>query len=216
MTDRSSEPLSWAQQMFDICCAPHGQVRARKRALREAPENALGRWPANVLHDGSDEVIATFPAAPGQQHAITGTERAPRTVNAYGDFGTLRNGMEPRGDAGSAARYFYSAKADAEDRFGSKHPTVKPVELMRWLIRLVTPPGGTVLDPFAGSGTTGAAAMAEKMSAILIEREAGFVEDIKVRIAHAEGRGAHSAQVKNRMRVRHDAGPLFIVKGATE
>lgn len=87
----------------------------------------------------------------------------------------------------AADRVFYSAKADKDDRLGSKHPTVKPVDLMAYLCRLVTPPGGTVLDPFAGSGTTGMACMREGFNAILIEREAQFVADIKRRIAHVSG-----------------------------
>lgn len=86
-------------------------------------------------------------------------------------------------DAGSAARFFYSAKASKADRAGSKHPTVKPIALMQWLCRLVTPPGGTVLDPFAGSGTTGAAALAEGFNVVLCEREAEYVADIKRRFA---------------------------------
>jgi hypothetical protein len=72
------------------------------------------------------------------------------------------------------ARFFYTAKADAGDRIGSKHPTVKPVDLMQWLVRLITPPGGLVLEPFAGSGTTGEAAFREGMRCVMIEREEGF------------------------------------------
>jgi len=83
----------------------------------------------------------------------------------------------------SAARFFYSAKASKADRAGSKHPTVKPVSLMQWLCRLITPPGGTILDPFAGSGTTGAAARLEGFRAILIEREAEYQQDIRNRFA---------------------------------
>jgi DNA modification methylase len=85
------------------------------------------------------------------------------------------------GDRGYAKRAFYSAKASKADRAGSKHPTVKPIKLMQWLIRLITPPGGTVLDPFAGSGSTGAAAVAEGASAVLIEREAEYQSDIRRR-----------------------------------
>ena len=118
-----------------------------------------GRWPANVLHDGSDEVIEAFAA--------------------FGD--------------GQADRFFYSAKAGDDDRIGSKHPTVKPVALIRWLVRLVTPPGGTVLDPFAGTGTTGAAALREGMRAILIEREPEYLADIDRRLK----------------RMRGEDGPLF-------
>lgn len=136
-----------------------------------------GRWPANIVHDGSDEVLAAFP--------VTGAERAERTKHAYGDFGATREGAEPRGDTGSAARFFYSAKADADDRIGSKHPTVKPADLMRWLCRLVTPPGGVVLDPFAGTGTTGEAAWREGFSAILCEREAEYRDDIARRMSLA-------------------------------
>lgn len=80
--------------------------------------------------------------------------------------------------------WFYNAKANAADRAGSKHPTVKPVALIRWLVRLVTPPGGVVLDPFAGSGTTGQAALAEGRKCILVERENEYVNDIVKRFAH--------------------------------
>jgi len=93
-------------------------------------------------------------------------------------------------DLGSSARFFYSAKADAGDRLESKHPTVKPVDLMAYLCRLITPVGGTVLDPFAGSGTTGMACLREGFNAILIEREAEYVADIKRRIAHVHGTDA--------------------------
>jgi len=95
--------------------------------------------------------------------------------------------VDRAGNSGSAARFFYSAKADAEDRCGSKHPTVKPVDLMAYLCRLITSPGGIVLDPFAGSGSTGVACLREGFNAILIEREAEYVADIRKRIAHVSG-----------------------------
>lgn len=142
-----------------------------------------GRWPANILHDGSDEVIAAFPEAPGQQGVVTGDEPSSPFANVYGDMPARAGRAEPRRDGGSAARFFYSAKADANDRIGSKHPTVKPVDLMQWLCRLVTPPGGTVLDPFAGTGTTGEAAWREGFSAVLIERESEYQLDIRRRMA---------------------------------
>ena len=153
------------------------------------PAALKGRWPANVIHDGSEEVLAAFPDAPGQQAAVGPQHGAKKSVNTYGDYGP-RDLTEPRLDTGTAARFFYSAKADASDRLGSKHPTVKPVDLMAYLCRLVTPPGGTVLDPFAGSGTTGMACMREGFKAILIEREAEYVADIKRRIAHVSGHDA--------------------------
>ena len=144
-----------------------------------------GRFPANVIHDGSQEVVAAFPAEAGAFAPARGTERSAPTQNVYGKF--QRGGTTFRADSGSAARFFYSAKADAEDRCGSKHPTVKPVDLMAYLCRLVTPPGGTVLDPFAGSGTTGMACLREGFNAILIEREAKYVADIRRRVAHVSG-----------------------------
>lgn len=147
----------------------------------------LGRWPANVIHDGSEEVLAGFPESDGQQGDVRGDEPSePLGANTYGQM----RGRVPaaaRLDSGSAARFFYTAKADADDRLGSKHPTVKPVDLMAYLVRLVTPPGGTVLDPFAGSGTTGMACMREGFRCVLIEREAEYVADIKRRLAHVRG-----------------------------
>lgn len=140
-------------------------------------EQPGGRWPANLVHDGSDEVLAGFPQSKGQL-AIVGPQYGPKmSVNTYGDYGP-RKQFEPRNDSGSAARFFYQAKAGTKDRVGSKHPTVKPVALMRWLVRLVTPPGGTVLDPFAGSGTTGQAAIEEGFRAVLIEQEEEYRADI--------------------------------------
>jgi len=90
---------------------------------------------------------------------------------------------EQTGDSGGASRFFYTAKASRKERGeGNVHPTVKPLALMRWLVRLVTPPGGTVLDPFAGSGTTLLAARAEGFGAVGIEREAEYVEIMRKRL----------------------------------
>jgi hypothetical protein len=97
----------------------------------ETGEVTIGRWPANLAHDGSEAVIAAFPPADG--------------------------------DAEPHHRFFFTAKADGDDRLGSKHPTVKPVDLMQWLVRLVTPKGGLVLDPFAGTGSTAEACFREGM-----------------------------------------------------
>lgn len=85
-------------------------------------------------------------------------------------------------DTGTAARFYYCAKSSKTERQNSKHPTVKPLALMRYLCRLITPPGGTVLDMFAGTGTTGQAAVDEGFSAILIERESEYCEDIRRRL----------------------------------
>jgi DNA modification methylase len=186
--------------------------------------NDLGRWPANFIHDGSDEVVGLFPQSGGQNGA-TGPKYGDRTtVNTYGDYGP-RPEFEPRKDKGSAARFFYCAKASKSDRndglvglppgvvarsnqakkraesgevieAGSgafnkaryaknNHPTVKPTELMRYLCRLITPPGGLILDPFAGSGSTGKAAMLEGFQFIGIEREPDYAEVARMRIEKA-------------------------------
>lgn len=169
--------------------------------------HARGRWPANLIHDGSAEVLAAFPYTESGVGPAAGT---PRTkVNTYGDPSVSLT--EPKGaNQGSATRFFYTAKADAEDRLGSKHPTVKPVDLMCWLSRLITPPGGTILDPFAGTGTTGLAAMREGFDCILIEREAEYVADIERRLAWARGEGRLTAQETSRSASKTVAGlPLF-------
>lgn len=178
-----------------------------------APE---GRWPANLLHDGSDEVLAAFPTAPGQQGALTGNEPSPAfSGKIFGKMARPSSACEPRGDSGSAARFFYCAKASRTDRndglagfeekpllwsageqnpgsfqaAGTKkaaqnnHPTVKPTELMRWLVRLVTPPGGTVLDPFVGSGSTGRAVVLEGFSFTGIEADEEYIQIANARIA---------------------------------
>ena len=143
-----------------------------------------GRFPANLCHDGSQEVLDLFPE--------TGSPEAARTARKGGsDFFGLNPehfGAWPADTGGSAARFFYCAKASKADRAGSKHPTVKPIKLMQWLCRMVTPPGGTILDPFAGSGTTGAAAIRESFRPILIERETEYIADIKRRLAVHGGR----------------------------
>lgn len=162
----------------------HADTAAARRGTQGEAKTYVGRWPASLIHDGSDEVVAAFPDAPGQQRAVGPEHGAKASVNVFGDYGA-RDHFGPRGDAGSAARFFYNAKADSDDRIGSKHPTVKPVDLMRYLVRLVTPPGGTVLDPFAGTGTTGEAAFYEGFRAVLIEREADYRADIARRMTLA-------------------------------
>lgn len=132
---------------------------AASERLRKSGGGAVdnkGRWPANIIHDGSDEVLAGFPEAKGQQSAILGTE--PSTAFS-GDvkFGGMKNRVsfpKPRNDSGSAARFFYSAKTSPSEREGRKHPTIKPLTLMEYLVKVFCPTGGIVLDPFIGSGTT--------------------------------------------------------------
>lgn len=151
------------------------------------PPAVQGRFPANLIHDGSDEVVSLFP-----QTGTSSGGRAGHTVAYCGGFRQEHYGdMKPGfGDSGSAARFFYVAKASKADRdegleglqekitqgmrsnagpalvgegrirtqVRNNHPTVKPTALMAYLCRLITPPGGIVFDPFAGSGSTGKAA----------------------------------------------------------
>ena len=146
----------------------------------QTPGQSLGRWPANLIHDGSDEVIAEFPQSNGQQGYV-GPEHGVRdSVNVYGDYGE-RPPAPPRNDKGSAARFFYSAKVSPTERAGSKHPTIKPLSLIRYLCRFVTPPNGLVLDPFAGSGTTGEAAALEGFRAELIDLDDETARDLAAR-----------------------------------
>ena len=140
-----------------------GMPTSRNVVLAEAK----GRWPANVVHDGSDEVLKVF----------------ARFSNLRNRSGKEGNADAEGRDTGSPARFFYSAKATKHDRAGSSHPTVKPVALLEWLCRLITPRGGTVLDIFAGTGTTGQAAVNCGFDAILIEKEARYIADIKRRLA---------------------------------
>jgi transcriptional regulator with XRE-family HTH domain len=124
------------------------QAGRREAVLELKPE---GRWPANLIHDGSDEPCELL---------------------------------------GDAARFFYCAKASKSDRGdGNGHPTVKPTELMRYLCRLVTPPGGVVLDPFMGSGSTGKAAVLEGFRFIGIEREAEYLEIARQRVQATDMQG---------------------------
>lgn len=179
---------------------------------------AEGRWPANLIHDGSDEVVSLFPVEAGAFAPVRGTEPSAAALNAYGARDRVPGAYHE--DFGGAARFFYCPKADRFDRnegcenlprgslnwssgdanpgvFQSEgtdrtspnyHPTVKPVDLMRYLVRLVTPPGGLVLDHFMGSGSTGKAAILEGLRFVGIEGEAGHVAIAEARIRAAQRR----------------------------
>lgn len=140
--------------------------------------HALGRWPANLIHDGSDEVIELFPKTGGgdKRGDCSGT-RPGGFANIGADRGDGTPNARVYADTGSAARFFYCAKASRAERGeGNVHPTVKPLALMRYLCRLITPPGGLVLDPFAGSGSTLLTAVAEGFAAVGIEKDPTYAE----------------------------------------
>lgn len=150
--------------------------------------NQLGRFPANVIHDGSDEVVNMFPDKCGNaakatrtKDSITGTGASLTRNKHAGEDNGIYDGL------GSAARFFYCPKVSRKERSAgdseNNHPTVKPVELMKYLIKLVTPPGGTVLDPFNGSGSTGMAAVELGHNYIGIDLDPNYVQISLKRIA---------------------------------
>jgi len=149
-------------------------------------QHASGRWPANLIHDGSEEVEAAFAAFGKRRSAgIYGNERNASEGALFGK----RTGGATFNDTGTASRFFYCAKASKADRDDglngerSTHPTVKPTALMRYLCRLVTPPGGTVLDPFTGSGSTGRGAVLEGFNFIGAELSPEYADIARRRIA---------------------------------
>jgi site-specific DNA-methyltransferase (adenine-specific) len=180
---------------------------AWKQEAEFVGEMKLGRWPANVLHDGSAEVLDAF-AAYGERGAVApvGVRGGDKCRNVFGAFkGNGDDGASFQGDSGTAARFFYSSKATQGERIFEcrecgahvigkpacghadlrTHPTVKPISLMEWLVRLVCPAGGLVLDPFAGTGTTAAAASVAGMQSLSIEADENHVRDIAVRLGLA-------------------------------
>lgn len=146
-----------------------------------------GRFPANLIHDGSEEVIAAFPHAPGQQGDLKGHAKERQSKNGcFGKMGPAKDHAARIEDNKSASRFFYTAKASKQDRDeGNTHPTVKPRTLMRYLVRLVTPPKGICLDPFMGSGTTGVACQYEGFHFVGIEREKEYFSICKMRVRKA-------------------------------
>ena len=181
--DEDCRMMAPSQANIDNPSEKHRQAGRREAVLELKPG---GRWPANLLHDGSDEVVGLFPANAGASAPVKGTEASMASVGAV----TGKRDRVPgafHADTGSAARFFYcskTSKADRED--GNTHPTVKPTDLMRYLCRLVTPPGGIVLDPFMGSGSTGKAALLEGFDFIGIEREPEYLEIARRRITAAQ------------------------------
>jgi site-specific DNA-methyltransferase (adenine-specific) len=146
-------------------------------------KEVTGRWPANLCHDGSDEVEEAFAAfgESGGGRASGHNWESSDQNNPTHVTHNIKSGAH-FDDSGSVARFFYTAKADENDRLGSGHPTVKPLELLRWLVPLVTPRGGLVLDPFAGTGTTGIAARGVNRDSILIDADEQSIADIRRRV----------------------------------
>jgi site-specific DNA-methyltransferase (adenine-specific) len=152
---------------------PNTDTKAPQTNRSDKPfeyRNDQGRWPANLIHDGSEEVVGLFP------YQKSGKVK-PHVIKRDKTVVDLKRGLTQKtghflSSEGSAARFFYCAKASKSERGeGNIHPTVKPLALMKYLITLGLPPGGTVLDPFAGSGTTALACKELGRNYICIEKE---------------------------------------------
>lgn len=208
------EPIVMARKSLDAGSVAanvlrHGTGALNVDACRISAESTLTRHYAEIGYGGGNK----------STDYITGSKdgRWPANVIHDNSAAALAGFPDAPGDSGSAARFFYGSKADSHDRSGSRHPTVKPVELMRWLIRLVTPPGGVVLDPFAGTGTTGEAAFVEGFRAVLIERESEFRDDIAKRMRLLQNPGERRAVAAGRDKPRGAEGtPLFNAPAANQ
>jgi DNA modification methylase len=191
-----------------------GTFRDDNWVPKDIEVTVTGRYPANFIHDGSDEVVELFPDTGKSTGGRIG-KKDTSGVNIV-PAGQYEAGDPGFGDSGSAARYFYCAKTSKKDRneglnvFEEKrpdertetgmgtfvekgvakqanhHPTVKPTDLMRYLVRMVTPPNGTVLDPFTGSGSTGKAAILEGFDFVGVEQNPEYLKIAEARIKAAE------------------------------
>lgn len=175
-----------------------------------ATGSSSGRWPANLIHSGCADVVAIFPTEAGASAPVLGTESSMASIgNITGERDRVQGAFH--NDSGSAARFFYCAKTSRTDRHegmlnpgpqfkqgttlrdvqtaelkGNTHPTVKPTDLMAYLLRLVTPPGGLTLDPFVGSGSTGKAAMLEGFDFIGCDNDKSYLAIAEARILYAQ------------------------------
>lgn len=226
----------------DFGTAPGGnEVYGDYSMVERTNYDPPGRWPANVILD--EQAADLLDAQTGESASRIGNPRGSASGEGWGMTAT---GAE-YDDIGGASRFFYCAKTSRTERGAGLdgfdeglahddvrlnssdeksntrsaqrniHPTVKPVRLMRWLIRLVTPPGGTVLDPFTGSGTTGIAAVLEHMDFVGVERDPDYMRIAEARIAywaeHGEAALEDHADRESSARSRQavaDAGQLDI------
>jgi len=165
-------------------------ANAERSRASVARSEELGRWPTNVVLDEHQAEALDQQTGVLTSGLFTGTRTSDKTRSVFGAFkGDPEREVQTYGDSGGASRFFpvfrYEAKAPTSERpnvDGVQHPTVKPLDLMRWLVRLVTPVGAVVLEPFAGSGTTAEACVLEDRRCIAIEREADYLPLIMSRL----------------------------------
>lgn len=162
---------------------PRGGIwKTDSEAEAKLVENDLGRWPANVIHDGSDEVVTAFPNETAKFFYSAKASKADKD-EGLDNFLAKKVVSFQTGNGASGKPSSMSAGRNTE--YKNIHPTVKPTELMKYLCRLVTPKGGIVLDPFMGSGSTGKAAIQEGFRFCGIEMSEEYFEISKARIEHA-------------------------------
>jgi site-specific DNA-methyltransferase (adenine-specific) len=181
------EPIVTARKPYKGSLAANEVMHGTGALSIDATRTEAGRWPANVVLDETTAELLDEQSG----HVPASARKANKDFKDHGratDFGGMgsKKGDEwGYSDSGGASRFFYVAKAPKKERpvvDGVAHPTVKPLALMRWLVKLVTPPGGTVLEPFAGSGATVEACMLEGFNVIAIEQEADYLPLIQARI----------------------------------
>lgn len=156
-------------------------------AKAELVDNSLGRFPANFIHDGSDEVLELFPSDKPDQSAsrffyCAKASKKDRNEGLDPDLFPLQNYTDANKMGGAGDTMLTGSGNPRDGRKHNHHPTVKPTDLMRYLCRLITPPNGVILDPFTGSGSTGKAAVLEGFNFIGIEQSAEYVQIAKARI----------------------------------
>jgi site-specific DNA-methyltransferase (adenine-specific) len=214
VSDEDRHESTAKNQHEDFGTKPTNTVYGDYSMVQPSNYNPPGRWPANFIHDGSGEVLELFPNV---KSGVAVRHRSGGKTFGGENKKPVMQDMS-YADSGSAARFFYCAKASrgerdagcegldektsprlcdtgyqSETRMDGKpftklrnhHPTVKPIALMRYLVRLVTPPGGLVLDPFTGSGTTGVAALREGMAFVGCEQSEDYCRIARSRLAHA-------------------------------
>lgn len=162
------------------------------REVNDSRHNATGRWPANLILD--EEAAAALDAQTGERKAGGSVDGVQGFAGGLYDGGVCDHPFASYNDTGGASRFFYCAKVNRKEREAglgtpkgerrNLHPTVKPIALMRWLVRLVTPPNGWVLDPFMGSGSTGVATVMEGFRFKGVELDSETIQVARHRIIH--------------------------------
>ena len=196
--ERINQPASYSNDSPTRGASNGGQQGGFNYSSDASPTQVIGRWPANIILDEQaaelvDEQSGTSKPKPERSGPRGGKQQFD------GGWDKTNVGTWPEDLGGGASRFFYVAKASKRDRnegleLANNHPTVKPTALMEYLVKLVTPPNGTVLDPFTGSGSTGKAAILQGFNFIGIEMTEEYVPIIEGRLKHAEAKVAEAKE----------------------